>query len=72
MITISNGFANFERFRARAVYCLNDHTFYSLTQCLRSNKRQGSPRGKYNKKKDVVLESDPNNNVDSMSDDPAD
>ncbi len=69
LITISNGFANFDRFRARAIYCLNNHTFYSLTSSLHSNKREGKDRGPYNKTKDVPLTDDPNNNVDSMVDD---
>ena len=69
LITVSNGFANFERFRARAVYCLNNHTFYVLTSSLSSNKRKGKTRGPYNKVKDVTLEDDPNNHVDTMNDD---
>ena len=69
LITISNGFANFERFRARAIYCLNNHTFYTLTSSLHSNKREGKARGPYYKTKDVSLTDDPNNNVDSMVDD---
>lgn len=69
LLTVSNGFANFERFRARSIYCLNDHTYYGLTGKLVSNKREGRARGHYNKKKDTLLESDPNNNVDTMTDD---
>ena len=69
LLTVSNGFANFERFRARSIYCLNNHTFYSLTDKLTSNKREGRKRGHYNKKKDTVLASDPNNNVDTMTED---
>ena len=52
LIDISNGLSNFERFRARAIYCLNHHISYSLTNhILRLNKREGNPRGPYKKKK---------------------
>lgn len=69
LLSIANGFANFERFRARAIYCLNERVFYSLTQSLHSNKREGKKRGTYNKKY-PVLENDPNNSVDTMIDGP--
>ncbi len=69
LLTIANGFANFERFRARAIYCLNDRVFYSLTQSLRSNKREGKKRGSYNKAK-PILQEDPNNSIDTMADGP--
>lgn len=50
LIDVSNGYANFERFRARAIYCLNDRIFYSLSGRLsHSNKRKGKLRGTYNK-----------------------
>ena len=50
LIDVSNGYANFERFRARAIYCLNDMIFYSLSGRLsHSNKRKGKLRGTYNK-----------------------
>lgn len=49
MINISNGCSNFERFRARSIYCLNDKLFYGLVNSLSSNKRKGKKRGKYNK-----------------------
>lgn len=49
LIAVSNGYSNFERFRARALYSLNDHLFYGLTSSLSSNKRQGKSRGTYNK-----------------------
>lgn len=68
LLDISNGYANFERFRARGVYCLNDTAFYSLTQKLTSNKRQGKPRGKYNKEKPTIKDH-PGNDVDTMDDD---
>lgn len=67
LISISNGFANFDRFRARAVYCLNDYAYYALTDSLRSSKRKGKSRGSYNKKKDHLLEDDPNNSIDTMN-----
>lgn len=66
LISVSNGFANFERFRARSIYCLNNHTFYALTASLHSNKRTGKARGPYNKMKPFPLENDPDNHVDSM------
>ena len=40
LIEISNGYTNLERFRARALYCLNDKLFYCLTTCLYSRKRE--------------------------------
>ena len=49
LINVSNGYSNFERFRARAIYCLNDALFYHLTESLYSNKRKFKPRGPYNK-----------------------
>lgn len=50
LIDISNGLSNFERFRARAIYCLNHNIGYSLTNHIhRFNKREGKPRGKYKK-----------------------
>ena len=49
LIAVSNGYSNFERFRARAIYCLNDRLFYSLTTSLSSNRRKGKKRGNYSK-----------------------
>ena len=49
LLDISNGMANFERFRQRALYCFNEHVFYSITQHLTTQKRKGRPRGHYNK-----------------------
>lgn len=69
LLSIANGFANFERFRARAIYCLNDHVFYSLTESLRSIKREGKKRGSYTKNK-PILKKDPNNAIDTMDDGP--
>lgn len=37
-ICISNGLSNFRRFRARMIYCFNDHVFYSLSSSLHSFK----------------------------------
>lgn len=56
LLDVSNGFANFERFRARTLYCLNDSLFYTLTSHLKSMKRKGKKRGKYNKKENDPLE----------------
>ena len=50
LIKISKGLANFTRFRKRALYGLNDKIFYALTEHLKSDKREGKPRGPYNKK----------------------
>lgn len=50
LIDISNGLTNFERFRCRAIYCLNRHISFALTNhILRFNKRDGKPRGSYKK-----------------------
>ncbi len=38
-IGISYGLSNFRRFRARMLYCFNDHLFYNLTQKITSLKR---------------------------------
>lgn len=55
LIRISNGLSNFERFRARAIYCLNHKISYSLTSHIfRFNKRIGRSRGPYKKTKDSV------------------
>ena len=55
LIRISNGLSNFERFRARAIYCLNHKISYSLTSHIfRHNKRTGKPRGTYKKEKDPM------------------
>ncbi len=51
LLLISYGYTNFERFRARALYCLNDSIFYSLTQSLSSRKRNGKRCKSYNKQK---------------------
>ena len=50
LIDISNGLSNFERFRSRAIYCLNKNITYSLTAHIYPyNRREGKPRGKYRK-----------------------
>ena len=49
LIEVSNGYTNLERFRARALYCLNDKLFYCLTTCLYSKKREHKKRGTYTK-----------------------
>ncbi len=48
-IEISRGITNFVRFRKRVLYALNDSVFYSLTDILRSDKREGKKRGRYEK-----------------------
>lgn len=68
LLAVSNGYANFERFRAKALFCLNNHIFYSLTHILDSKKRQGKPRGTYNKQM-VAITDLPGNDVDSMDQD---
>ena len=61
LINVSYGFANFDRFRARALYCLNDAVFYSITSNLkRTNKREGRKRGPYKKVRPLLVkEPDP-------------
>lgn len=49
-LTISNGISNFSRFRKRCILSLNPHVYYSITNHLVSDKREGKPRGNYNKK----------------------
>ena len=54
LMAVSNGLNNFDRFRARAIYCLNKFITYSLTSHIfRFNKRQGKPRGPYKKTDDL-------------------
>ena len=62
LLLIANGFANFERFRARALYCLNDHVFYALTGKLISRKREGKKLGSY-RKESYPLREDINNDI---------
>ena len=40
LIVVSHGFSNFDRFRARALYCLNPSLFYSLTLCWLQSDRK--------------------------------
>lgn len=50
LLTVSNGLSNFDRFRARAIFCLNHHIAFSLTNhILPLNKRKGIARGPYKK-----------------------
>lgn len=67
LMTVSNGYSNFERFRARALFCLNNHVYYSLTSRLTTLKRQGKKRGSYNKQS-YLLSDDPNNSIDTITD----
>ena len=53
-LAVSKGNTNFERFRRRILYCLNDHVFYSSTQFLTTLKRKGKKRGPYKKKNDDI------------------
>ena len=38
----------FPRFRKRCILTLNPHVFYSINNRLKSDKREGKPRGHYN------------------------
>lgn len=43
LILVSNGYSNFERFRARSIYCLNDRVFFILcnhTVSLKKSKKK--------------------------------
>lgn len=46
-LSISNGISNFHRFRKRCILALNPHIFYSINHRLKSDKREGKPRGSY-------------------------
>lgn len=59
LISISNGISNFERFRARALFCFNRFISYALTQKITSLKCTGKARGKYNKQSNSVIDSLP-------------
>lgn len=48
-LTLSRGIANFTRFRKRILLALNPRIFYSVTNVLYSDKREGRKRGKYRK-----------------------
>ena len=48
-LTLSRGIANFDRFRKRALFALDPHTFYSLTSVLSNGKHEGRKRGSYRK-----------------------
>ena len=49
LLDVTNGMANFERFRSRALYCFNTHVFYSLTHSISPKMRKGKKRGPYKK-----------------------
>ena len=49
-LAVSRGISNFERFRRRIIYCLNDNVFYSCTSFLTTLKSEGKKRGTYNTK----------------------
>ena len=49
LIAVSNGYSNFLRFRARAIFGLNKHVTYTITDTLFSNKRTGTFRELYSK-----------------------
>lgn len=55
LIDISHGYYNFDRFRARALYCFNDFVFYSLFSKLDPKKKKGRKRGPYKKDSPVLL-----------------
>ena len=48
-LAVTRGMCNFERFRRRILYCLNDKIFYSCTSFLTSLKIKSKSRGPYNK-----------------------
>ena len=48
-ITVSRGIGNFTRFRKRILYALNPKIFYSITNVLSSDKKEGKSRGAYRK-----------------------
>lgn len=48
-ITVSKGITNYKRFRARALYALNENIYYTITKDLVTNKRPGKKRGPYQK-----------------------
>lgn len=48
-LAISRGTCNFIRFRKRMIYSFNKKIFYSATEHLTTDKKQGKPRGAYNK-----------------------
>ena len=49
LVILARGLINFERTRARALYILNKHVHYTLTDVFYSKKENGKKRGKYNK-----------------------
>lgn len=51
-LTVSRGISNFTRFRKRVLFSLNPNTYYSLTNCLKSDSYKSKARGKYNKVKE--------------------
>ncbi len=48
-LSVSRGIANFTRFRKRVLYALNPKIFYSLSNVLSSDKKEGKKRGQYKK-----------------------
>ena len=48
-LDISRGIANFKRFRKRVLFALNPKIFYSITNVLYSDRREGKKRGQYRK-----------------------
>lgn len=48
-LSVSKGNTNFERFRRRILYCLNDNVFFSATSFLSTLKSEGRKRGVYRK-----------------------
>ncbi len=51
MIDVGNGTANFDRFRARALFAFNRHICYYITNNMKTLKREGKKRGSYKKSK---------------------
>ena len=51
-LDISRGINNFKRFRKRVLFALHPKIFYSITDVLYSDKREGKKRGPYKKIKE--------------------
>ena len=51
-LDISRGINNFKRFRKRVPFALHPKIFYSITDVLYSDKREGKKRGPYKKIKE--------------------
>ena len=55
LMAVSNGLSNFDRFRCRAIFCLNRNITYALTnRILPVNRKVGKQRGKYKKMREIT------------------